>query len=136
MAMPMKHEELDELESDNDLVSTLARSARVTTLARALGVDPAAALQIARAAIAEQRSETRMMVEASWRGWKRTADGAAKIPSPAIAGQYLEIANGNVTRALRLVPTVNVFWDRVRSHLTDIATEEGAPLAAPRGEGR
>lgn len=71
-------------------------------------------------------SSTRELVEASWRAAKRQADsgGALVGKSPSIAGQYLSIVDGNAERALRIVPSGTVFWTRVRSHLSDIATEE------------
>lgn len=72
---------------------------------------------------------TRLLIEASWRAAQRCAhaEGIIRGTAATVAGQYLEAASGDPTRAIAMLPyDGGVFWARVGSVLADVAQEETA----------
>lgn len=82
----------------------------------------------------EQTMSTRELVLASFRRAILIADrtGSYVGNAASVAGQYLQLAQGNPTRAVLMLPTCDgVFWARVASHLTAIASEDRDVTPAP-----
>lgn len=70
----------------------------------------------------------RAACEKSWALAQRLAenDGVARLNAASMAGHYLELACGDVAKAIRLVPKDrdSRFWNSVLARLEAIAAEE------------
>jgi hypothetical protein len=75
---------------------------------------------------------TRALVTKSWHAARDRADKIGWVVGNAAteAGRYLELAHGDATRAVAILPrreSEAVFWARVASILVAIAAEEREP---------
>lgn len=75
----------------------------------------------------------------AWWSARRVADrhSAVTLSASAFAGYALEAADGDIEKALALIPPeLEVFWSRARAALEMVAEEERRPVAAARAQER
>lgn len=83
---------------------------------------------------------TRDDVMTSWRAAQRVANAIGALPGnvASVAGQYLELANGDARVAADLLPdAASEFWSQVRRYLRDIVQEDSVARTSrpPAAEG-